>query len=975
MHPTRQASLFATVLAAGMLLGVDAHRSLAQSAPLAAPALRLARGEDGKATLAFAAVAGANGYAVRVIDGDGKQEVIDHVEVTDYTVHGLANGRDYRFAVCAVADGRKGPWSNELSATPADQPGWSTLREAFTSRNPTRNSNPFTMVHGKESEAELRTILRVAYDAGFEGVTLHPYNYEDYLGPGQWQRWKIILDQARRLGLVVWQQDDRNYPSGFAAGKVLTAHPELGRTTLAEAAKHVLTGPRKDFALDIASLVKGRDILVAITAYPENGEPVDLTDRVSHGKLAWDVPTGSWTLFVVKAIWCGPGETGDMASYPPGYIDFMNPRAVDAYIQAIYQASFEQFGPEFGRTFKGFFSDEAPVGFRQFTPDLLERFEKAKGYSIRKHLPSLWHDLGKLDRKVRCDYRDFLREQNTTVFFGRSRQWCRDHGIQFIGHVIEDHQQDMRRLESLDFPGFDNVFGQWYDPDPDVYWRDPRMTSSVAHYSGVRNDIALVEHFAATGWRTGLSEMKRMMDWSTVMGINQVVPCGLDTQSPPSWEVTPDFWLHGKNPQWPYFPAYQAVANRMTMLMRGGRHVAPAILLDTTESQWVQRGADLSPAGHSAADDLWKSCAAMSQAHVDFDLIPYYVFSDGARSTFEKGRVRIGKEDYRAVVLPGVEFIPAAVAERLRAFYDAGGIVVAIGRTPNASCNGQDDARVRAAVEGIWGAKASPKGKSAITTYEKLDACLAGLNVPDVRIPPQFKNLLYCHRQLHGKDLYFFANMGDQPIATTVELRRMHGMPSLWEPVRGEIYDLSSDSIQKDALGLPLRLGEFESVFVVVDPDGQRPTVVNHSPAAKTTPQPVQEIALQSPWQARNGSAAYHRVFSTEFRLPSDWSAGSPAILELRGASQILHLQVNGKPAGRQFCSPYRFEVGKHLRPGVNRIEVERIGRYSSPVEVANMGKLSYTDDNAATSPCKQAILIPRTESIRATPISGGPGQ
>ena len=165
--------------------------------------------------------------------------------------------------------------------------------------------------------------------------------------------------------------------------------------------------------------------------------------------------------------------------------------------------------------------------------------------------------------------------------------------MQLIGHVIEDHQQDMRRLESLDFPGFDDVFGHWYDPDPDVYWRMPRMASSVAHYAGSRNDLALVEHFAATGWRTGLSEMKRMMDWSTVMGINQVVPCGLDTQSPPVWEVTPDFWLHGRNPQWPYFPAYQAAANRMTMLMRGGRHVAPAIVLDTTESQWVNDGTDL----------------------------------------------------------------------------------------------------------------------------------------------------------------------------------------------------------------------------------------------------------------------------------------------------------------------------------------------------------------------------------------------
>ena len=121
------------------------------------------------------------------------------------------------------------------------------------------------------------------------------------------------------------------------------------------------------------------------------------------------------------------------------------------------------------------------------------------------------------------------------------------------------------------------------------------MASSVAHYAGSRNEVALIEHFAATGWRTGLSEMKRMMDWSTVMGLNQIVPCGLDTQSPPSWEVTPDFWLHGGNPQWPYFPAYQAAANRMTMLdarraPRGAGHRA-----GHHRKHWVTRAATSGP--------------------------------------------------------------------------------------------------------------------------------------------------------------------------------------------------------------------------------------------------------------------------------------------------------------------------------------------------------------------------------------------
>jgi alpha-L-rhamnosidase len=948
MIPAARPRALVIVLAAVMLFATMAGLSPAQSQPSdVAPTLRLARGEDGKVTLAFTTVAGAKEYAVRVVADAGKSEIIPHVEVTNYTVHGLANGRQYRIAVCAVFDGRQCPWSNELSATPVDQPAWDTLREAFASNNPTRNSNPFTMVQGKETEAELRAIIRAAYDAGFEGVTLHPYGYEDYLAPGQWDRWKIIFDQARRLGLAVWQQDDRNYPSGFAMGKVVAAHPEFGRTRLVEAAQHDLTGPQKAFSLDVQSLLQGRDFLVAVSAYPASGEPLDLTDRVVKGKLAWDVPAGRWRLFVVKAVWLGPMGVAD-SNVPMPFIDLMNPKATDAYIQTIYQAEFDHFGSEFGRTFKGFFSDEAPVDFTLFTPDFLERFEKSKGYSLRKWLPSVTRDLSARDKQIRFDYRDFIREQTTVVFFGRSRQWCRDHGIQLIGHVIEDHQQDMRRLEMLDFPGCDNVFGQWYDPDPDVYWRIPRMVSSVAHYGGSRNDIALIEHFAATGWRTGLSEMKRMMDWSTVMGINQVVPCGLSTQSPPVWEVCPDFWLHGKNPQFPYFHEYQVAANRMTMMMRGGRHVAPAIVLDTTESQWIKDGTDLGTQ-HGARDDLWKTCAAMSQAHVDFDLIPYSVFCDEHRTTFDKGTIRIGKEDYRAVVLPGVEFVPGMVVERLWDFRRSGGIVVAVGRTPARLCDGEEGPKVEAAIARVWTSGDTGLGKAAVATFDNLQKTLISLDVPDVRMTPSPKQVLYCHRRLHDKNLYFFANTGAEPVSTEVELRGAHGAAMSWDPLTGAILWAGKQKDGDRGLRLRLGLGEYASEFVVTESEPiALPSFVADLELEVTT------LPLKLTWQVGKGVDENHRIFTADAKLPTDWQANQPAWLSLQGASQIISVKINDKPAGHQFCPPYSFDVSRELHAGSNRLEVERIGRIVLP----NSCVPTYgVNDAAATTPCTRAVL------------------
>jgi hypothetical protein len=412
--------------------------------------------------------------------------------------------------------------------------------------------------------------------------------------------------------------------------------------------------------------------------------------------------------------------------------------------------------------------------------------------------------------------------------------------------------------------------------------------------------------------------------------------------------VTPDFWLHGRNPQWPWFSAYQATANRMTMMMRGGRHVAPAIMLDTTESLWAARGTNLQTQ-HGAADDMWRACAAATQAHVDFDLIPYYVFSDPARTAFDRDKIRIAKEDYRVVILPPVESIPAEVAERLKAFYDAGGVVVAIGRVPASSCNDREDDHVRAAVAAIWGSPGEKRPRSAVVDYGDLENRLVEFDVPDVRIPSQPKNLLYCHRRLHGKDFYFFANAGAEPIEPAIEVRGVRGAPMLWNPVSGEIAEARGYQIEDDAVKLTQPFGEYESLFVVIDPDAKP----NNLPAAS----PTKSFEFAGPWKAAKGTDEYRRVFTAEIRLPDDWPLGSKTRLDFRGASQILRVKVNGQSVGKLFCSPYYFEIGQYLHSGENSIEVERVGRYSSPGDIPNMGGLSFTDDEKALAPCTKAIL------------------
>ena len=90
-------------------------------------------------------------------------------------------------------------------------------------------------------------------------------------------------------------------------------------------------------------------------------------------------------------------------------------------------------------------------------------------------------------------------------------------------------------------------------------------------------------------------------------------------------------------------------------------------------------------------------------------------------------------------------------------------------------------------------------------------------------------------------------------------------------------------------------------------------------------------------------------------KIRQELNRKAPARLELKGASEVIEANVNGKPVGLRFCSPYCFEVGKELRAGGNRIEIERVGR----IVLSNIAP-PPVDDAVVTAPCRQAILVPR---------------
>ncbi|MGH9470825.1 MAG: glycosyl hydrolase [Terriglobia bacterium] len=952
--------------------------------------LKSARAEHQRVVLSFTPVEGATSYLIQVRDSQGGEEVIDGVLVHDYSAQGLTNGVRYAFRVAAAGPRGTTNFSSEVSAVPAMEPDWASLAEAFQGDNPTRSSCPFWMVHGNETDEQLREFMRVIQRFGFEGVTLHPYDYKGFLKENNWKSWRVIVDAARKLGLTVWEQDDQNYPCGYAAGLIVARDRKLARWEVTLEHQAAVEGPQ-GFSLDIGHVVHPKRQLAAIVAAGPGNEFRDLTDSVSGGRLLWEAPAGRWRIFV-HAAW-QPGIE-DPKGYPDlvrgqirGYIDPLSEEATDLFVKLVLEATCRAIGMEHaGKSWKGFYIDEPafhssgavlgkPGGF-PYTPDLFSHFQAHYGYSLRLLLPLLWVELGPKTVTTRHDYMDFVSREYDRLFLGKQTAFAEAHGMQIDGHVVESSPfqlgagtgSDFRMLESYSMGGFDNIFDQWYMPDEDVYWRQPKMASSISHYKETPLDEAMVEHFAATGWRTGLTEMKAMMDWTTCRGMSRTVPCGLDTQTPPVWEDQPEFWLYGENPLAPYFHSYQVVANRETMMIRGGRHIAQALILDTAASAWV-----------GAAEELWKSDKAFSQAHVDYDNVSYEVFSDQAKCRIRGRRILLGHEEYKLVVLPGVDALPLAVAQRLLEFYEAGGTVITLGpgirivlapemtsgkilpRIPFRSADGRHDEEVRKIASKIWGPDASRRGRAFVTEYKDVSKLLYTLETHDVWIDPNLALVQYYHRQLSGRDLYFFNNEGEDA-STTVRLRGAKDVPEFWDPVTGRISQAPCYSSDGSQLSLRLDLRRYESTFVVINPSAAPMAHFVSSNADEVLRKPDGKLILRKfePGTFRYeldqlGGAHVRREVNTPpdnlapiniahgwsrrpikpngaiYRTAFAWSGGrsQSASLVIHHMTQVIQVRLNSVDCGMRFVYPFRFDLGGALRRGENHLELTHIERHT----------------------------------------------
>ena len=805
---------------------------------------------------------------------------------------------------------------------------------------------PFYWQHGDHHETIPEEVERI-YRSGCRALCVESRPHPDFVGPDWWRDMDLILAEAKKRDMKVWILDDDHFPTGHAAGHIEKYHPEKRRWDIAE--RHVdVLGPVENALLITREDEQSR--LLGIYAYRRTGENegcdgdtmLDLSGQWDDRFVQLTLPEGMWRVYFLY-------KTRNY-THNSDYVDLLTAESVRVLIDAVYEPHYEHYREYFGDTIAGFFSDEPQLANSWFgphaedpgiyrhglglfgmaypwNPEVTARMEKALGFDPMPWMAAIWQDLGEITPKIRHAYMDAWTRVYRDNFTRQLGKWCADHGVEYIGHVIEDmgtHARTgcgnghyFRALDGQHMSGIDIVLHQLMpgmsgyihtcsthgnNADPGFFdYILCKLAPSLARISTQMKGRAMCEVFGAYGWAEKGSDMKWLLDHLLVRGVNHFVPHAFSPQFPDP-DCPPHFGANGKDPQYDAFSRLMTYGNKVTHLLYGTQPVCDCALLYTAECEWMRKEDDTFLMNEPAR--------ALYDANLDFDILPMDVILGDRECTFfpaeaENGLLKVGPNRYKALVIPAVSHLPEEVEKKLEDLRTKGIPVFWVGRDAEA---------------------------------EELPARLSALFTPDIRIEGQREFLRTCHHRDGDTDIYMFVNE-----STVREARCTATLNGIGDR-EGLVLDLLNDRIcpvtAKDGT-VPVELAPNQSFLLIfgdVEPGrfSEARNWTKREPVKLTFSMETaswEDLTHFRPFADEVSADALPCVtdlkhmpdFSGTVRYTARFTAGEKAVLglDLGRTDDAVRLYLNGRDLGIRLTAPYVYDLTGKLREGENVLVIE----------------------------------------------------
>ncbi|MGC4015341.1 MAG: glycosyl hydrolase [Luteolibacter sp.] len=825
------------------------------------------------------------------------------------------------------------PFLHLLLGALLTMPGLATEAEdALAWPAQTRETKPWTRwwwLGSAVDKPNLTRQLTLFRDGGIGGVEICPLygakgyenRYLDFLSPGWMEMLGHTTAEAKRLDLGVDLTTGTGWPFGGPWVKKEDSSAKVILKKVEASAAKELNEPAK----------KGQ--LQCLTAISDKGETIDITSRWKDGRLEWEAPEGRWTLY---SIWLQSSIQQVKRPAPGGEGNVVDPfsiKALDHYLDKFDQA----FSSYKGAAPRSQFHDSFEYFGATWTTDFFHEFQVRRGYDLRTQLPALFGE-GEADTvaRVKGDYRSTIADLHL-AYIRHWAQWAHGHGslAREQAHGAPGNLVDL--YAAADIPETE-IFGT---PDDRL---EPmlKFASSAAHLKGSR--LSSSESFTWLGehFQTTLAEAKPAADTLFLSGVNHLffhgIPYSPEEAPWPGWQFYAAVNFGPQGGLWRDLPAFTGYLSRCQSVLQSGTADNDVLLYFPMDDLFHEAGELLIPFTMHNAETVMAKHSFYQTAHRLTDHgYSYDHISDAflQQATSTKEGVRIGKSNYRAIVVPRCRVLPLETMKKLVSLAHEGAVVIFLDKVPDDVPGLHDLDKQRSELRALL-----EQSRDKLTTSTDVLPLLEKAGVPREAAMDLGLRLI---RRTHDKGHhYFIVNRGKEPVNGWVPLAKAARSAVILDPMQADRTGVARIRTSGKGAQVFLQMKPGESCIlrtftedIVVgkpwnyeEPAGDAQEVngswqVHFIDGGPETPGAFQAKHLAS-WTTLGGEEARRfagtALYTTEVEIPegsNEWQ------LDLGTVCDSARVRVNGGDVGTSWTAPFQLHLGTLLHPGKNTLEVE----------------------------------------------------
>lgn len=669
---------------------------------------------------------------------------------------------------------------------------------------------------------------------------------------------------------------------------------------------------------------------------------LDITGKMdASGKLRWEAPQGNWT--IVRLGYSLTGRENHPAS-PEATgleVDKLDKEAVRKYINTYLDMYKDATGGMMGtKGLTHMVLDSYEAGHMTWTATMPEEFQRRRGYSLVPWIPVLTGRVvvsREQSEKFLWDFRKTIGEMIANHHYTIIGEELHKRGMK---RYTESHENmriyladgmDVKRRADIPMSAMWQPGALAAGTDEEIRSRaDIRESASVAHIYG--QNIVAAESMTTAGnsFAPYPATLKRTADMEMASGVNRFVVHTSVHQ--PLDSLLPGLSL-GPFGQW--FTRQETWANqarswvdylaRTSHLLQQGKFVADVLYYygeNTNITSLCQDALPAVPSGY------------------EYDFANANVLLEAVQPQGGKLHTKTGMQYAILVLDPSAAEMTLPVLKRLLQFAESG--ISITGTQPQHSPSLSDDEQ--AYDRTLKQLLSHPNVAFGRDIREQLHQ--KKIN-EDVVISGQQAEILYVHRKMEGRDIYWLDSRSAAANTATLSFRVSDKTPTVWDPVTGETRAIGY-ALKDGRITLKMDFHPWQALFLVFEGP------LKSTKLEVKEPEEVSAKPIDGSWTVRfqdgrgapsgetvfpaltsftthedpairyfSGTATYTKVID----MPSV-SQNESLVLDLGDVKNLAEVYVNGKKVTTLWTAPFATDITAWVKPGKNTLEVKVVNSW-----------------------------------------------